>query len=145
MKKLVVPIALFLIVVLATSALGCDKIKGSGVFNDEYTGEPVDFKVNLVTKSNGKSTEVKGSIHLDDESKGVKVRGGSSMDFYPDDNELVVGGVTVNGTKHTLWFRYNENGNPQSFEIILDDDKGKLAYKWKGLINKVELNKVEWD
>jgi len=48
MKKLVMPIVLLLIVVLATSALGCNKIQGSGVFYDGDTGEPAEFLVSLV-------------------------------------------------------------------------------------------------
>jgi len=140
MKKLVMPIVLLLIVVLATSALGCNKIQGSGVFYDGDTGEPAEFKVNLIA---GKSndiydwTDVRGSIHLDDESKGVKVRGGSAMRFYTG-NSFFAWDVTVNGKHYdNLYFWYDEDYNPPWFWIVIFDGN-EIAYEWWGWEHEVE-------
>jgi hypothetical protein len=141
MKKLVVPIVLLLIVVLATGALGCDKVKGSGVFYDEYTENPVEFKVNLVAgKTNGSWTDVMGSIHLDDEAQGVKVRGAPWMRFWESSNNFMAWDVHVNGEKcDFLDFTYYENWDPPWFWIMIIDD-GKKVYEWWGWEDD-----VEWD
>ena len=140
--KIRLVLAFFLVFILATTALGCDQVKGSGVFYDEYTGEPVEFKVNIVA---GKSndiydwTEVRGSIHLDDESKGVKVRGGPWMRFY-EPNYFMVWDVHVNGEKcEFLDFSYYEETSeePAWFWIMIYDNNA-IAYKWWGWESEVE-------
>ena len=139
MKKLLVPIVLLLIVVLAISALGCSQIKGSGTFYDGDTGDPVEFKVNIVTgKTNGSWTDAMGSIHLDNEAKDVKVRGGSKMRLWESSNDFMAWDVHENGKKHdSLYFWYNENYDPPWFWIIIADGN-EIAYEWWGWEHEVE-------
>ena len=137
--KIRLALALFLVFILATTALGCDKIKGSGVFYDGDTGDPVEFKVNLVTgKTNAIWTDVMGSIHLDDESKGVKVRGGSDM-YFNIGNEFYAYDVTVNG-KHGywIWFWYCDYYDPPYFWFTINTDDTWGVYEWWGWEHEVE-------
>ena len=137
--KIRLVLAFFLVFILAITALGCDKIKGSGVFYDGDTGDPIEFKVNIVTgKTNGTWTDVTGSIHLDDETEGVKVRGGSDM-YFSIYNEFYAYDVTVNGKHHKyLYFWYDEDYNPPWFWILIVDDNGESAYEWWGWEHEVE-------
>jgi len=137
MKKLVVPIILLLIVVLATGTLGCSQIKGSGVFYDEDTGNPIEFKMNLVTgKTNGSWADVMGSIHLDDEATGVKVRGGPWMRAWGS-NDFMAWDVHVNGEKYDLYAIRGEDSIGKWFWIMIFDDTG-IAYQWWGYEEDVE-------
>ncbi len=139
--KIRLVLAFFLVFILAITALGCDKVKGSGVFYDPDTPQNrIEFKVNLVAgKSHGIWTDVMGSIHLDDEAAGVKVRGGPWMRFYPDANDLMVWDVHVNGKHHKyLDFWYCDYYDPPFFVIVIVDDNGESAYEWWGWEHEVE-------
>jgi len=136
--KIRLALAFFLVFILAITALGCDKVKGSGVFYDGDTGDPIEFKVNIVTgKTNGTWTDVMGSIHLDDETEGLKVRGGPWMRFY-EPNYFIVWDVHVNGEKYDNLDAFTGEDNSRTWFWIMIIVDNELVYDWWGWEDDVE-------
>ena len=137
--KIRLALALFLVFILATTALGCSKVTGGGWFPEGDSGEKIVFSFNVRSlETYEKWTDLEGNIHINDLRNNVRVHGKSSPDevnfrWWNSSNDFMAWDVTVNGKHHKyLYFWYNENYDPPYFWIIIVDDNEEPAYEWWG-------------